>query len=149
MAERVAVVGLGYVGLPVAIGFGAHLPDTVGFDIDASRVDELKKGHDRTAEFSDELFGAREGEVVEVLFVNHHAHIFFVVKNEAGEEELWDVQSSTPQNLLRRGWGPDTIKIGDRIIVEGNLGLENSNKLWAVTITQESGEVIYASGGDN
>ena len=101
------------------------------------------------AEFSDELFGAREGEVVEVLFVNHHAHIFFVVKNEAGEEELWDVQSSTPQNLLRRGWGPDTIKIGDRIIVEGNLGLENSNKLWAVTITQESGEVIYASGGDN
>ena len=54
MAERVAVVGLGYVGLPVAIGFGAHLPDTVGFDIDASRVDELKKGHDRTAEFSDE-----------------------------------------------------------------------------------------------
>lgn len=105
--------------------------------------------HSFAAEFSYELFGAREGEVVEVLFVNPHAHIFFAVKNEAGEEELWDVQSSTPQNLLRRGWGPDTIKIGDRIIVEGNLGLENSNKLWAVTITQESGEVIYASGGDN
>ena len=105
--------------------------------------------HSFAAEFSYELFGAREGEVVEVLFVNPHAHIFFAVKNEAGEEELWDVQSSTPQNLLRRGWGPDTIKIGDRILVEGNLGLENSNKLWAVTITQESGEVIYASGGDN
>ena len=105
--------------------------------------------HSFAAEFSYELFGAREGEVVEVLFVNPHAHIFFAVINEAGEEELWDVQSSTPQNLLRRGWGPDTIKIGDRIIVEGNLGLENSNKLWAVTITQESGEVIYASGGDN
>lgn len=105
--------------------------------------------HSFAAEFSYELFGTREGDVVEVLFVNPHAHIFFAVKNEAGEEELWDVQSSTPQNLLRRGWGPDTIKIGDRIIVEGNLGLENSNKLWAVTITQESGEVIYASGGDN
>ena len=105
--------------------------------------------HSFAAEFSYELFGAREGEVVEVLFVNPHAHIFFAVKNESGEEELWDAQSSTPQNLLRRGWGPDTIKVGDRIIVEGNLGLENSNKLWVITITQENGEVIYASGGDN
>ncbi len=105
--------------------------------------------HSFAAEFSYELFGAREGEVVEVLFVNPHAHIFFTVKNEAGEEEMWDAQSSAPQNLLRRGWGPDTIKVGDRIVVEGNLGLENSNKLWIITITQENGEVIYASGGDN
>jgi len=33
--------------------------------------------------------------------------------------------------------------------VEGNLGLENSNKLWVITITMENGKVIYASGGDN
>jgi hypothetical protein len=69
--------------------------------------------------------------------------------NEEGEEEIWDAQSSTPQNLLRRGWGPDTIEVGGRIIVEGNLGLENSNKLWVITITMENGKVIYASGGDN
>jgi UDP-N-acetyl-D-galactosamine dehydrogenase len=49
MKERIAVVGLGYVGLPVALGFSAHFP-TVGFDIDRSRVAELNSGHDRTNE---------------------------------------------------------------------------------------------------
>ena len=105
--------------------------------------------HSFAAEFSYELFGSREGKVVEVHFVNPHAHIFFAVKNDNGEEEIWNAQSSPPQNLLRRGWNQDTIKVGDRITIEGNLGLENSHKLWVITMTLENGRVIYASGGDN
>ena len=108
-----------------------------------------KAHHSFAAEFSYEHFGSREGKVVEVHFVNPHAHIFFAVKNEDGEEEVWDAQSSTPQNLIRRGWNPETVEVGDRIVIEGNLGLENSKKLWIITITMEDGEVIYASGGDN
>ena len=105
--------------------------------------------HSFAAEFSYEFFGSREGEVVEVHFVNPHAHIFFTVKNSNGEEEIWDAQSSAPQNLLRRGWSQDSIKVGDRITIEGNLGLGNSRKLWINTMTLENGTVIYASGGDN
>ena len=105
--------------------------------------------HSFAAEFSYELFGSREGKVVEVHFVNPHAHIFFAVKNGNGKEEIWDAQSSAPQNLLRRGWSQDSIKVGDRITIEGNLGLENSRKLWIITMTLENGTVIYASGGDN
>jgi len=105
--------------------------------------------HSFAAEFSYELFGSREGKVVEVHFVNPHAHIFFAVKNSNGEEEIWDAQSSAPQNLLRRGWSHDSIKVGDRITIEGNLGLANSRKLWINTMTLENGTVIYASGGDN
>jgi len=41
--EKIAIIGLGYVGLPVAIAFGKKLP-TVGFDIRQRRVDELKAG---------------------------------------------------------------------------------------------------------
>ncbi|MEM9387528.1 MAG: Vi polysaccharide biosynthesis UDP-N-acetylglucosamine C-6 dehydrogenase TviB [Pseudomonadota bacterium] len=52
---RVAVIGLGYVGLPLAVAFGRQVP-TVGFDINAQRVDELRGGHDRTLEVdADEL----------------------------------------------------------------------------------------------
>ncbi|MBC7978215.1 MAG: nucleotide sugar dehydrogenase [Myxococcales bacterium] len=51
--EKIAVIGLGYVGLPVAIAFGRKLP-TIGFDIRQRRVDELKKGHDDTLEVTDE-----------------------------------------------------------------------------------------------
>ena len=45
MDETVAVVGLGYVGLPVALAFARRFPDTVGFDIDTAKVAELRGGH--------------------------------------------------------------------------------------------------------
>ncbi len=49
----VSVVGLGYVGLPVAVAFG-KAQRTVGFDINAQRIAELKAGHDRTGEVTDD-----------------------------------------------------------------------------------------------
>ena len=49
---RIAVIGLGYVGLPLAVEFGKIYP-TIGFDINAKRVQELNKGHDHTLEVED------------------------------------------------------------------------------------------------
>lgn len=46
------MIGLGYVGLPLAVEFGKHRP-VVGFDIDTERVSELRRGHDRTLEVDD------------------------------------------------------------------------------------------------
>ena len=48
--RKIAVVGLGYVGLPVAVAFARSGVPVVGFDIDRKRVEELKQGHDRTRE---------------------------------------------------------------------------------------------------
>ncbi|PBJ83624.1 Vi polysaccharide biosynthesis protein VipA/TviB [Lysobacteraceae bacterium NML93-0399] len=48
---RLAVVGLGYVGLPLAVAFGRSMP-VVGFDISSSRINELREGVDRTLEVS-------------------------------------------------------------------------------------------------
>ena len=50
MTERVGVIGLGYVGLPVALAFGRRFPGTVGFDIKGGRVAALREGHDETGE---------------------------------------------------------------------------------------------------
>src|SRR4051794_33700143 len=49
----VSVIGLGYVGLPVAIAFGQKAR-TIGFDVSARRIQELKNGHDRNDEVSAE-----------------------------------------------------------------------------------------------
>jgi UDP-N-acetyl-D-glucosamine/UDP-N-acetyl-D-galactosamine dehydrogenase len=55
---RIAVIGLGYVGLPLAAAFGRRYP-TLGFDIDGKRIAELRSHHDRTLEMSgDELKAA-------------------------------------------------------------------------------------------
>jgi len=50
---RVAVIGLGYVGLPLAVGFGRQLP-TLGFDINQARIAELRAHRDHTLEVSSE-----------------------------------------------------------------------------------------------
>ena len=50
---RIAVIGLGYVGLPLAVAFGRRFP-TLGFDIDGKRIDELRNHHDHTLETSEE-----------------------------------------------------------------------------------------------
>lgn len=52
--SRIAVIGLGYVGLPIAVEF-AKKYKTFGFDINATRVAELKQGHDHTLEVSEDL----------------------------------------------------------------------------------------------
>ena len=54
---RIGVIGLGYVGLPLAVYLSQHFP-VVGFDIDATRVDELCRGVDRTNEVTDGEFAA-------------------------------------------------------------------------------------------
>jgi UDP-N-acetyl-D-galactosamine dehydrogenase len=48
-----AVIGLGYVGLPLAVAFGRHIP-TLGYDIDAARIAELGSGQDHTLEMEPE-----------------------------------------------------------------------------------------------
>jgi UDP-N-acetyl-D-galactosamine dehydrogenase len=50
--HRLAVIGLGYVGLPLAVALARHYP-VIGFDIKSERIAELSEGHDRTGEVTD------------------------------------------------------------------------------------------------
>ncbi|MBR9979641.1 MAG: nucleotide sugar dehydrogenase [Desulfatitalea sp.] len=57
--DKIAVVGLGYVGLPLAVHLAAHF-DVIGYDMKAARIDELRAGHDRTLEVEKtQLAGSR------------------------------------------------------------------------------------------
>ena len=54
---RVGVIGLGYVGLPLAVEFGKRF-NTIGFDVKQDRVDELRRGQDSTLETTPEELAA-------------------------------------------------------------------------------------------
>ncbi|HEY1873591.1 MAG TPA: Vi polysaccharide biosynthesis UDP-N-acetylglucosamine C-6 dehydrogenase TviB [Steroidobacteraceae bacterium] len=56
---RIGVVGLGYVGLPLAVEFGKHF-ETIGFDVNPQRVAQLRKGRDATLEVSPEELRAAQ-----------------------------------------------------------------------------------------
>ena len=55
MTKSIAIIGLGYVGLPLAVAFGRHQA-TIGFDINRKRIEELRKGIDTTREVEPDEF---------------------------------------------------------------------------------------------
>ncbi len=63
--ERIAVVGLGYVGLPVALAFARRFPGTIGFDVNGTKVAELRRGFDRTGETDASTLAASELSVTD------------------------------------------------------------------------------------
>ena len=75
---KIGVIGLGYVGLPLAVEFGKIIP-TIGYDIDTSRLEELKKGSDKTLEVSlDELYSAEKLSFSSSIFDLQSCNVFIV-----------------------------------------------------------------------
>ena len=54
MSDKIAIIGLGYVGLPLAVAF-AEKYEVIGFDINQGRINEINSGTDSTLEISDDL----------------------------------------------------------------------------------------------
>jgi UDP-N-acetyl-D-galactosamine dehydrogenase len=106
--RAVSVIGLGYVGLPVAVAFG-RTARVVGFDINAARIEELRRGHDRTGEVTD-----AELKAADILFTDRvedlRAADFHIVAvptpvDESHQPDLTPVirSSETVGKALRKG----------------------------------------------
>lgn len=98
--------------------------------------------HSFAAEFDYDRLGDIEGEVIEVLYVNPHARYFIAVTDSDGNEVIWDAQSRSPSALTRIGWSRDTIRLGDRVTIHGNLGLGDTHKIWIEEVRFESGRIV-------
>ena len=73
MNNKIAIIGLGYVGLPLAVEF-AKKYNVVGFDINKGRVEELNSGHDSTLEVSDTNLKAVFKKEEKGLLISFDAH---------------------------------------------------------------------------
>jgi UDP-N-acetyl-D-glucosamine/UDP-N-acetyl-D-galactosamine dehydrogenase len=115
---KVAVIGLGYVGLPLATEFGKHRT-VVGFDIDKARIDALESGHDATLEVS-------AGELREASHLRFTANV-----SDIAECNVFIVTVPTPIDVYKR---PDlrplikasqtigaVLKKGDIVIYESTV----------------------------
>lgn len=76
MERKIAVVGLGYVGLPVAVAFGKQQP-VIGFDINEKRIEELKDDHDRTNEVTTE--DLKESEITFTNSIDKLSEADFII----------------------------------------------------------------------
>jgi UDP-N-acetyl-D-galactosamine dehydrogenase len=107
--DKIGIIGLGYVGLPLAVEFGKVI-ETVGFDINKERIQELQKGFDRTREVETEELKASSkitytSEIAELKNVN-----FFIVTvptpvDDAKKPDLRPLESAskTVGSVLKKG----------------------------------------------
>ncbi len=107
--KKIAVVGLGYVGLPLAVEFGKIRP-TVGFDINKQRIKELRDGHDRTLETTTEdLKSAVQLQYSEALIDLQDCQIYIVTvptpidKNKRPDLTPLIKASETVGKVLKKG----------------------------------------------
>ncbi len=107
--KKIAIIGLGYVGLPLAVEFGKKF-QTVGFDINKQRIKELVDGHDRTLEVSDEdLKNAKHLQLTEALIDIQECQIYIVTvptpidKNKRPDLTPLLKASETVGKVLKKG----------------------------------------------
>ena len=90
--KKVCVVGLGYVGLPLAVLLSKKF-DVIGFDINARRIDELTNGNDSTMEVSDEqLAGARISYTTNPTDIADAGYIIIAVPTPVDSTNIPDLQ---------------------------------------------------------
>jgi len=115
---KIAIIGLGYVGLPLAVEFGKHYP-TIGFDINQKRVKELQGGYDHTLEVEPE-------ELAQAAHLTYSANT-----QDLHSANIYIVTVPTPINKFKQ---PDltplikasetigkTLKNGDVVIYESTV----------------------------
>ena len=67
------------------------------------------------------------GTVTKIEWTNPHCFFHIDVKNEQGKIENWALELGNPNALLRAGWTPNTLKIGDSVTVEGSRAKDGTN----------------------
>lgn len=116
--KKVAVIGLGYVGLPLAVAFGEKRP-VVGFDINSKRIAELKQGEDFTKEVSsDELAAATHLSVTDSLNDLSECSVFIVTVPTPIDE--FKTPDLTPLVKASESIGR-VLKTGDIVIYESTV----------------------------
>ena len=104
---------------------------------------QLSLGHHSfAAEFVADKTVSLSGTVSQVWFKNPHVRYLLVIENEDGDEETWDARGSPVVWLARKGWGKDTVKVGDEVTIYGYLGRDDMKMLSIMTVTLADGTVL-------
>jgi len=115
--KKICILGLGYVGLPLAVAFGRQYA-TFGFDINSKRVDELNKGFDITDELTQTDLAQATVSFTSNLHECRDCNIFIVtVPTPINENKEPDLQPLEVVSALLQG----IIKAGDIIIYESTV----------------------------
>jgi hypothetical protein len=98
--------------------------------------------HHSVAEFDLDHPITLNATVKEVWFANPHIRYYVTVTGENGAEETWDVHGSSVTSLARRGWMKDTIKVGDKIQINGSPNRKGIKRVLIRNIVLSDGRTL-------
>ena len=75
--------------------------------------------HAFAAQYSRDLPIEVTGEVTKVEWMNPHARFYVAAKDDNGDTVNWDFELTSPNVLMRLGWSPSSLKVGDTVTVSG------------------------------
>ena len=88
-----------------------------------------------------------KGAIVELEWRNPHAWLNIEVKNDAGELELWRIEFSSANSLIRRGWRPDDLPIGTVVTVHGLPARDGSRSVDSEEVILPDGRSLLSGSG--
>ena len=99
--------------------------------------------HSFDAEYDSKKVANITGFITKVDWVNPHAFVFIDAKDDSGEVKTFKVEMGPPYALVRSGWKRDTLKIGEKVTVEGAaLAKDGTNAAGSMQTTM----MVLASG---
>jgi hypothetical protein len=85
------------------------------------------------------------GTVTRVEWQNPHVFYYLDVKDDSGRVTNWAIESSTPNQLYRRGWRKDDLKIGEEVTLADSSPARNgSTRAYGGTLTLASGRKVFS-----
>jgi hypothetical protein len=92
----------------------------------------------------------QDATVTKVMLINPHSWIYVDVKQADGTVENWAIEAGSPNILLRRGITRDTLKVGQKIVVEGYQSKDGSHRANGRDLTLPNGQHLFlGSSGDS
>ena len=85
------------------------------------------------------------GVVTKVEWMNPHIYFYLDVKDPKGQTANWAVEGGTPNSLRRRGWGKDSLRIGDQIMVEGFMAKNGGAHINGRSVMLADGTRLFAA----
>lgn len=83
------------------------------------------------------------GVVIQVEWLNPHAHFYVDVQNEDGGVENWDFELASPNGLMRLGWTRKSLNSGDAVTVEGFVARDGSRRVNTRSVTMADGSKMF------
>jgi hypothetical protein len=90
-----------------------------------------------------------KGKVTKVEWMNPHIHFYLDVTDQTGKVTNWAVEGATPNQLYRRGWRRDSLKVGEMVTVEGFRSRTPTHfALNGRTVTLDNGTKLFSGSND-